>query len=120
MALVERLMGLTDAGAVPPEGSGYNLKIPVHGFGAASCEIIAGGLTVAQLKALVWVPGAPAMRIPQGDQAELDAIIALAPGAGNPAARALFVQRIEGILELGELRIAGYETPAAIRAKIGI
>ncbi len=114
--LVERLMGLNDDGSAPAEG--YNLKIPVHLFFAGAGEIISGRLTETQVKALSWIPGGPAMRA--SDQAEFDSLIALAPGAGNPAGRALYLESVHGVFMLAESRIAGYDTPAAVRAKLGI
>jgi hypothetical protein len=114
--LVERLMGLADDGSAP--GDGYNLKIPVHGFFAACGEVIAGRLTAAQVKAIVWQAGAPAMRTNPNDQAEFNALAALAPG--TQAGNALYLESIHGVFMLAEMRIAGYDTPAAIRAKLGI
>lgn len=116
--LVERLMGLTDAGAEPTEG--YNLKIPVHLFFAYCGEILAGRKTAAQCKAIVWISGGPSMRIPEGDQAEFDALAALAPGAGNPAGRAIYLESVHGVFMLAESRIAGYNTPALVRAALGL
>ncbi len=123
MALIERLMGLQDDGS--PPGEGYDLKIPIHGFFSACGEIISQtsggtGLTVAQVKALVWRIGSPAMRSSPNDQAEFDALIALAPGTGNPAGRALYLERVHGVLMLAEIGIAGYNTPALVRTKLGI
>lgn len=114
--LVERLMGLNDNGSAPSEG--YNLKIPVHIFFAAAGEIIATRLTVAQVKALVWISGGVAMRT--SDAAEFDSLIALAPNASNPAGRALYLESIHGVFMLAESRIAGYDTPAGVRSKLGI
>lgn len=124
MALCERLMGLNDDGT--PPSNGYALKIPVHAFFAAAGEIIAGGLTVAGVKALVWPGGSPAMRSaavgPAGksDTGEFDALVALAPSVAVPALQALFIERIHGVLMLAESGIAGYSTPAQVRTKLGI
>jgi hypothetical protein len=116
--LVERLMGLKDDGSQP--GDNYNLKIPVHTFFAACGEIIAGRLTVAAVKTLVWVPGGVAMRSSPNDQSEFDALIALAPIASNPAGRALYLESVHGVFMLAECKISGYDTPALVRAKLGI
>jgi hypothetical protein len=121
MALVERLMGLSDDGSLP--GDGYKLKIPVHTFFSACGEALAGRLTVAQIKSLVWLPsvlGALPMRDTPNDKAELDAIIALAPIASNPAGRALYLEGVHGVFMLAEAKITGYHTPALVRAKLGI
>ena len=117
MALVERLMHLNDDGTDPGEGKLDN--IAVHTFFSAAGEIIAGGLTVAQVKA------AFAMRTVndasgKNDAAEFDALVALAPNASNPAGRALFLERVHGVFILAEVRFAGYNTPAAVRTKLGI
>jgi hypothetical protein len=116
MALTERLMGLNDDGTEP--GDDPN-KIPVHAFFAALNEIVAGALTVAQVKALF------AMRNTvdasgRSDMGELDSLAATLPAASNPAARALFLERVHGVYMLAEGRFTGYNTPAAVRAKLGI
>jgi hypothetical protein len=120
--LIERFMGLNDDGSTPVNG--YTLKIPIQLFYAACIQIMNNGLSVAQVKALVWlpfVPGALPMRtVPVNDQTEFDALIALAPSAGNVAGRSMYLQNVIGILHLAERRIAGYDTPALVRAKLGI
>lgn len=104
MALVERLMGDEEP------------KIPVHDFFAAQSEIIAGRLTVAQVK--------NALNMDAAAQAEYDALIALAPTGTTALATALkqqYINSIHGIFILAESKkYAGYDTAAGVRSKLGI
>lgn len=103
MALVERLMGLEAP------------KIPVHTFFAAQGEVIAGRLTLAQVKTFLEMDAAA--------QTEYDALAATAPTGSTSTAlanKALFVEKLHGIFILAEDRIPGYSTPAEVRAKLGI
>lgn len=103
MALVERLMGIEEP------------KIPVHDFFAAQSEIIAGRLTLAQVKSYLQMDAAA--------QAEYDAIAATAP-TGNTATaianKAIFIEKIHAIFILAEELYPGYSTPAEVRTKLGI
>lgn len=122
MALIERLMGLNDDGTEPEDGGAPGLKgdkIPVHDFFAAANEIVAGALTAAQVKGAI---GARAGVDASGtsDVADFDTLAALMPGAGDPAGRALYVERVHGVFILAEGRYAGYATPAQVRGKLGI
>lgn len=103
MALVERLMGLEEP------------KIAVHAFFASANEIIAGALTTAQVKAFL------AMDTPAAN--EFDALVATAPtgtAAINLAQKALFISRVHSVFVLAEAAVTGYNTPAAVRTKLGI
>lgn len=103
MALIERLMDLEQP------------RIPVHDFFAANAQRIDGQLTRAEVIAMFALDAAATT--------EYDAIAALAP-TGNTALataqKAMFIERIHGVLLLGEGRYPGYATPADVRAKIGI
>jgi len=103
MALVERLMHTpfeTDAARF----------IPVHYFFAAIGEVIQGALTSAQVQSFLGMTAA--------DIVDWDALVALIPGA--TAGRALYAERIHGVFMLAEGRFPGYDTPAAVRSKLGI
>jgi hypothetical protein len=103
MALVERLMSLED----PP--------IPVHDFFAAGQEVVMGRLTIAQVKTFLAMDAAA--------QTEMDAIVALAPvgtTALATAQKAQYVESLHSIFLLAEGRYPTYDTPAAVRLKIGI
>lgn len=103
MALVERLMGLEEP------------KIPVHDFFAAAMEIIAGRLTVAQVKT--------ALSLDTAGQSEFDALAATAPTGTSATALAnkgLWVNSMHSVFVLAEGGYAGYNTPAAVRSKLGI
>jgi len=103
MALVERLMGLEDP------------KILVHDFFAAANEIVAGRLTVEQVKTY--------LNMDQTAQDEFDALVALAPTGSNAtanAAKALYIESIHSIFILAENLYPGYNTPANVRTKLGI
>ena len=101
MALVERLMR-TD----PDTGR----HIAVHTFFAAMVELAEGEITVAQVKGF--------LNTTSEDDVDLDALVALAP-AGD-AARSIYVNRVHSVFILAEGEITGYNTPAAVRSKLGI
>ena len=114
MALIERLMGLnadgSEAGTNPDRP-----KIPVHLFHAACVEIVAGRVTVANVKS--------ALLMDTGEAAEFDALVALAPG--GTAAQTMYVTAIHSVLlaaeaRYGEYQLTGYTTPADVRAKLGL
>lgn len=103
MALVERLMGLE----VP--------KIHVHAFFAAQSEVIAGRVTVAQVKSF--------LNMDAEAQAEYDALVATAPTGSTATALAnkgLFINGIHAVFILAEEGVPGYDTPANVRSKLGI
>lgn len=103
MALVERLMGLEEP------------KIPVHDFFAAAQEIIVGRLTVAQVKT--------ALNLDAAGQSEFDTLAATAPTGSTATAlanKALWVHSMHAVFILAEAGYAGYNTPTAVRGKLGI
>lgn len=103
MALIERLMKM-EAPA-----------IPVHTFFAAQQEILSGRLTVAQVKTFLQMNAAAI--------AEYDALIALAPTGTTTAAianKALYISGIHAVFLLAESRVPGYDTPTAVRIKLGL
>lgn len=103
MALVERLMGLE------------NPKIPVHDFFAANQEIVNGNLTAAAIKTYLNMDAAA--------QAEYDALIAKYPTGTTAVAyfnKSTFISRIHSVFILAEQRYPGYDTPALVRAKLGL
>lgn len=90
-------------------------KIPVHDFFAAAMEIIAGRLTVAQVKT--------ALALDAAAQTEFDALAATAPTGSAALAvanKALWVHSMHAVFILAEGGYAGYNTPAAVRTKLGI
>lgn len=105
MALVERLMHIETP------------HISEHTFFAANLEIIAGRLTVAQVKTYLQMDAAAI--------AEYDALIALAPTGSTTAAliaKSDYVQKIHAVFLLAGAHPAppGYATPAEVRIKLGI
>lgn len=102
MALIERLMHDSSE----PESR----WIPVHDFFAAASEVERGALTSAQVQTAL------AMTAP--DITDWNALVALVTGA--VAARLAVIQRMHAVFILAEGRYAGYNTPAAVRGKLGI
>jgi hypothetical protein len=101
MALVERLMHLdTDP----------NRDMAVHTFFAALNEVVAGRLTVNQVKNYYAMTTA--------DNVDMDAIVADAPS--GDAARAMYLNSIHSVFILAEVRAPGYDTPTGVRSKLGI
>jgi len=118
MALIERLMGLDSDGVstAPDESEDpTRAKIAVHDFFAAQSEIIAGRLTLAQVKNY--------LQMDTESQAEYDALAATAPIGTTALAmanKALFIEKIHGVFILAESRYPGYSTPAEVRSKLEI
>lgn len=102
MALIERLMH--------DSSEPTSRWIPVHDFFAAASEVERGALTSNQVKTAL------AMTAP--DIVDFDAMVALVTGAAAP--RLAMIQRFHSVFILAEGRYAGYDTPAAVRTKLGI
>lgn len=100
--LIERLMGVPFVLE--------NLKIPVHTFFAAQNEVIAGRLTRAQIKNYLAMDTDTAT--------EYDVLANKAPG--QIANRTEWVNGIHAVFLLAESRVPGYDTPTAVRTKLGI
>lgn len=103
-ALVERLMG----------EPGF-AKISVHAFFAINNERIHGRQTRQNVIDALSLSGA--------DITEYDTLAALAPSGStalSEAQKSLFLGSIHSVLLLAELKIAGYDTPALVRAKLGL
>jgi hypothetical protein len=103
-ALIERLMG--EPGVV---------KISVHTFFALNNERIHGRQTRQNVIDALGLSG--------DDITEYDALAALAPSGSTALAEAqksLFLGSVHSVLLLGESRIVGYDTPALVRAKLGL
>ncbi len=106
MGLIERLMRL--------DSETDDRHIAVHQFFAAATEINAGQATRQQMKNFYSMTSA--------DEADFDAIADTV--TGGSAARALQLQRIHAVFMLAETSqtdsVPGYDTPAAVRGKLGI
>jgi len=98
MPLVERLMDLEQP------------RIRVHDFFAANAQRIAAQLTRQEVIDLFAMTAA--------DILEYDLLAALAPG--TQVGQALFIEKIHAVFILAEGRYAGYDTPALVRAKLGL
>jgi len=81
-----------------------------------------GKITSAQANtAQQAISGGPALNA--AELTEVSTLIASVPTGtttANQAARSLRLLEIEQILYLGDLLIAGYDTPTALKAKLGI
>lgn len=102
MALIERLMH--------DSSEPSSRWIPVHDFFAAASEVERGALTSNQVQTAL------AMTAP--DITDWNALVALVTGAA--AARLAVIQRMHAVFILAEGRYVGYDTPAAVRTKLGI
>lgn len=125
MALIERLMRLKDDGT-PMDENDESLFIPTHKFLGAAGELINSRQTVAEVKAALGMRSTSDAN-GRSDTGEFDALRALAPASNNPAGRALWLNGISNIFLLASFGDAsnpdnypGYNTPAQIRAKLGI
>ncbi len=105
MALYERLLGYTAAGAPLPEGV---RKIPQHTFPAALAERARGQLTNAQVIA--------ALDVTVDEQADLLALIARFTTGGSRLTR----EEFEDAMYLAAQRLPPYDSIAAFRSRIGV
>ncbi len=102
MALVERLMHDSSE----PEAR----WIAVHSFFAAASEVERGALTSNQVQSYLEMTAA--------DITDWNALVALVTGAA--AVRLAVIQRIHSVFILAAVRAPGYDTPSAVRTKLGI
>lgn len=103
MALVERLMH---------EDPDPARNMAFHEFFAAITEQLNGQLTAAQIQNYYGMT-AP-------DLADWNALAAKIPAANQTAARALFVEHLHSTFILAEAGALSYDTPANVRARLGI
>ena len=109
-SLYERLMGIH---ATRP-------KIPVHQFQAISAEWARGQITGAQANTAIAAISAN-VGLDATEQTEAQDLVTTVPtGAGTEAARALRIQEIDQVLLLADMRIAPYDTAAAVRTRFGV
>ena len=106
MALIERLMHL--------DSESDDRHIAVHQFFAAATEVNAGEVTRQQMKNFYDMTSE--------DETDFDAIANTLVGGNSQ--RALRLQRIHAVFILAETLqdepVPGYDTPSAVRAKLGI
>jgi hypothetical protein len=104
MALVERLIGHVSE---PTER-----HIPVHDFFAAVQEIISGRLTATQVQDF-W-------QMTAADLTDWDALAATMPPQAQSANRAIWISGLHAVFLLASSGYPTYDTPAAVRTKLGI
>lgn len=117
MALIERIMR-TDNDGNETVTRKRSDQIAVHLLYAAMLEVAAGRLTPAEFRTLFNISNVvePSGR---SDESDLTSIISRLPAAGT-VARHLYIGSIHSIFILAEQRFPGYNTPALVRAKLGI
>src|SRR3990172_11106788 len=103
MALIERLMKWE------PE-SLWGPNISSHLFAATCYEVAFGPRTVAQIKTH-W-------QMSVADAAEFDLMAAMVTGADLQKFRKIF--EFEQVCMLGQARVPSYDTPALVRARLGL
>jgi hypothetical protein len=117
-SLYERLMG-----AHPDRP-----KIPVHQFQSIAAEWARGNVTGPQANTYVEQVSGVSLDATEQQEAQdlVDTVLAI-PVTGSATAiadgrarRALRIQEIDQVLLLAETRIAPYDTPAAVRARLGV
>lgn len=105
MGLYERLMG---EDVLP--------KIPIHQFQATVGEFARGRLTAAQANAIIGqISGVP---LTAGELTEAQTLLNTVTGAAT--AKLARAKEIDDVLMLAELLVAGYSTPAEVRARLGV
>jgi len=117
--LVERLMNLAPDGVSPAPDKTVDpvhSQITTHEWYSVNVEVLYGPRTVAEVKTF-W-------QMNTAQQAEYDAIVALAPTGTTTVARLgrlEYIHRVHAVFMLGRgLKPPGYSTPAEIRARLGI
>lgn len=112
MPFVERLMGVE----VDVNGS----KLPVHPTSALMREVARGRITGAQavteLDALL--PATDPLR--PADKTEANLLLGQITSAGNVTAQLVVAGRIDDQFLLAESGAPGWNTPAKVRAKLGL
>lgn len=115
MPLYDRLMGRDDAGNLVAN------KIPIHQFQAAAAEWARGRITGAQANTIIQTVSGAALDA--GEQAEAQTLVnTVQPGTttANKADRAMRWFEIDQILMLADSNVPGYDTPTAVKAKLGV
>lgn len=102
-------------------------KIAVHAFQAIVAEQRRGSLTVAQAQAILTSEyGGPLGNATSGDEAgvaEVQDLLATVPTGtttANQLARIARLQEISDVLLLADLAVPPYDTPAALRTRLGV
>jgi len=112
VALIERIMGV--------EESVHGAKVPVHAFSALLRERARGRLTnteaLAEVNALL--PAEDPLR--PADTTEASALLTSITGAGNATAMLNRATLIDDAFLLAEAAAPGWNTPAKVRAKLGL
>lgn len=103
MSLYTRLMGID----MP--------KIPVHGFMSVMQEYMLGNMTGAQASAAFNLNGAE-----QAEALALRNVIQAESNANANLARRLKALELENVLICGEMRVAPYDTEAAVKTRLGV
>lgn len=108
MALYERLMGWTEA----------DRKISVHQFTATMREFGRSRITGAQAQTVINAFSGEPLDAPSVTEAQ--ALLATITSAGNATQRLARAREIDDVLLLAEVRAPGYDTPAQVRARLGV
>jgi len=109
VALIERLMAIESP------------RIPIHQFQALQAEWVRGNITSAQCQdAIILLTGTA---LDSAAAAEVVALVATVPVGTTSAIkadRALKLLDIDQVLLLAEQHIVPYDTPAAVRIRLGL
>jgi len=115
MPLYDRLLGRDDA------GNRVGGKISIHQFQAVCAEWAKGRITGPQAQAIITAISGLALSTEE--QAEALALVNTVPvgtTAQLKAERALRILEIDEVLLLADVAAPGYDTPTAVRAKLGV
>jgi hypothetical protein len=111
-SLYERLMGQHQS----------RPKIPVHQFQSLAAEWARGSITGAQANTAVAVLS-EGVGLDATEQVEAQDLVSTVPTgntAGDKADRALRIQVIDQVLLLADTSVAPYDTPQAVRDRLGV
>jgi hypothetical protein len=109
MGLYERILRLEEP------------KLPVHAFQSVAAEWARGNLTGAQANTIIGaLTGVPLDATAVAEATALVATVPTGSTATNKADRALRLNEIDQVLLLADAKAPGYDTVAALKARLGV
>jgi len=108
VALIERLMAIESP------------RIPIHQFQALQAEWVRGNITSAQCQDAIILLTGTALDSAAAEVVALVATVPVGTTSAIKADRALKLLDIDQVLLLAEQHIVPYDTPAAVRIRLGL
>lgn len=93
-------------------------RIPVHGFSAIMAEFARGRLTGAQAQAAITTVSRDKQPLDAAGVSEVNALLATV--TGTAVAKLARAKEIDDVLVSAEYGIGQYDTPAKVKARLGV